>query len=77
MAEPAKITIAATPSVGDPCAECADAGGYLVVYSGHTRGSTHVRYTRCWRCGHRPKNNKITTPAATVQRRRRRIEKVS
>lgn len=75
MAE--RVTIAVQPSVGDPCPVCADKGGHLTTYSGHTRGSVHVRYVKCWLCGHRPENNKITAPASTVQRRRRRIEKVS
>lgn len=61
--------MAIEPNTGDPCGEC---DGHLVVYSGHTRGSLHVKYLRCWRCRATPANNKLVVPATQIAKRRSR-----
>jgi hypothetical protein len=56
------------PKSGDDCPGCD--GGHLIVYSGHARGSLHVRYLRCWQCG--ADGGKQVVPTSTVPKRRKR-----
>ena len=54
---------------GDPCPAC---GGVLRIYASRHRGDSQIRFFRCSRCRHHPKNNKQVVPAATIRGRTRR-----
>jgi hypothetical protein len=61
--------VAPAPAYGDACSQC---DGHLVISSSHDHGAFYVRFLKCWKCKSAPENGKVTVPADTIRKRRRR-----
>ncbi len=62
-------------TTGDPCGQCAEQGGHMVIYTSKRRTSCVVQYLHCWRCGFKPDANKVIVDSQMIARRKRRGKK--